>query len=1600
MEGFRFEWKISKNNLVEIISHDQIKTRTEKRAEIEKKFQSDIINLKGINTGKISLSAELIEESLKGIKTKDRNLHIIQPFKIFPEEPLYILHNNNFQFELILSQNHIYNQELNYIDKNYNNKDSINNLDIRFNSKSHLKFVEKYNQRYYNWETKNNNCGRIEGFGFFTSVSRNCSTKVIAIDERIDAFNKEENTVFVVEPTSLELGIYILNLNELNKVSNIEYDGEIKNINEEIILNYDQFLSNTNSYKFNRDWKLIAGNYYLIKNFLMYERHPIYFNNNIIQFTLNLNEFKSYIKIIKCMEENKICLIYAQNANAYEESDINKTQSKVLKLQDKMLNSRVPYTIEGKNVKEYSVAKNIQIFDKLRIINFNQNKFYLPYLGYKMVTNSKSELETILLEQELRLLVTGGTLKYRYSSNDRSIIDIRSGILYGRNIGTTVVTVYDDEIEGNYDSLDIEVKEIYDINYFEERQEILIEKPFLIAPIPSFSTGLIKKIVDIPLIFTNCTNANLEANISFDSRDIKKLDFNEILADNSYGKYFYDSFNLNIFENPRKPLTEDYLKYLFLRKNKKITNLKIKSLELESKLKEKEKIDFIDYLKYANFGVCKLFSFKSEKEGMIKMGFISNIENQEGKSQKILSSIITRIYSYKPLVLIDPTISDSLTTGIYTRTFFHLSNLKLTNFLILAPGSGVFIKLNGGVEKWSDYIIEYQENQYVIDRKNNNTASIDFFKNKFSNKGKDKEFYYECESKSKYNEYENNDYEISITIQNKPDKTLINPAKTSIPIIIGCQEPKYLSLFFLGLGFSDYIFDKKLDDFSSTNKTSIFTDTNLNLVNNKEIEDVNVVPQKKNIRYFEQKATFDGLRIYSFDQNKRLFHNFTSYKGNFEFKKLDNLYKSEISDSNLVKIYSENDLSNLLENFKNFDLKDNIESRPKELKDFLVKTPNLEKLYKLDISSQNKEFIYQSIYFYNLIQKFELTYKLINNISQSAIVEVIDIPFFSPNNCTIYMIENNFIYIDILHGSGDFEFSVNNKELANFEDSPFDKKIKITALKPGVFTISMKDKKIGIEHKSVAIIYISAIKRIELIGGGLLMVNDTSQIEMKVYNEFNHVFSIEQVKKMNLVIDKSSFDKNGIIIKSSEIDYNNNLEESIKKENLISFYEIESAFDTKDNDYNLIKISKFFYIKGITPNLYSISVIQDNTQKGELNNENILRSNYVKLEVFKRLDIYPSSLLLIPGSEYTLNIKGGPSNEKIIVKKFEIIDNKIASVGLTEPRVHAFKIGETILKITISIKEEDIISNEVVTESPINNKREIIIATKNVPIRIDFPESVEIVGTYNRKIYTKSTIRLFAALKKGKETFTYADGPVKFNWFVDNSLIANLKFYQKDTINNCSNSKYSDNFKTCNLDKENSGLIKYHNSIGTFLKTYKQGISEVKLNVDIIYPEPYAQRKPNQFSHAEKILIDDNIFVDIAEFYDKDPNKSGLYLVPYNIDHELVTNKNKDELKYSLVSQHCKSKDPLINLRENGKITTYDRRGLAYVMIEKKEIDNKPFMPLVLPIYVVEFYSLFVERSYQIIDTEIGQSITLKVLLQHEYGLLFAESKINNNKEN
>lgn len=84
----------------------------------------------------------------------------------------------------------------------------------------------------------------------------------------------------------------------------------------------------------------------------------------------------------------------------------------------------------------------------------------------------------------------------------------------------------------------------------------------------------------------------------------------------------------------------------------------------------------------------------------------------------------------------------------------------------------------------------------------------------------------------------------------------------------------------------------------------------------------------------------------------------------------------------------------------------------------------------------------------------------------------------------------------------------------------------------------------------------------------------------------------------------------------------------------------------------------------------------------------------------------------------------------------------------------------------------------------------------------------------------------------------------------------------------------------------------------------------------------------------------------------------------------------------------------MIKLSSNGRVETSNKLGMSFVSIDKREKDDYPITPVVLPIYVTEFYSVFVDKSYSLLDMEIGQRITLKIMIQHEYGLMFAESNM------
>ena len=57
-------------------------------------------------------------------------------------------------------------------------------------------------------------------------------------------------------------------------------------------------------------------------------------------------------------------------------------------------------------------------------------------------------------------------------------------------------------------------------------------------------------------------------------------------------------------------------------------------------------------------------------------------------------------------------------------------------------------------------------------------------------------------------------------------------------------------------------------------------------------------------------------------------------------------------------------------------------------------------------------------------------------------------------------------------------------------------------------------------------------------------------------------------------------------------------------------------------------------------------------------------------------------------------------------------------------------------------------------------------------------------------------------------------------------------------------------------------------------------------------------------------------------------------------------------------------------MTDNGRITSYFRNGLAYISIS--QLNNKDNnVPVILPILVSEFYSIFIEKTHTIISKRI-----------------------------
>ena len=1399
LEGWKFHWNIKKGHSSAQFTklNENGKLEIGKiREEIEKNAQSDIMLIKGIQTGKITVHVEIIEDKLKDlISPVERDLYIIEPFKIIPENELYILPNTNYNLNLIYT-----------------------------NSKNIIKSSE---QRYFQWSVNDENCGTIKDFGKFKSGKIVCDVIITAKDKRLEMYDTDQKVIHVVFPNSLEMGYLEINEGDKNIFDKVKIENDFLN------------------FTINPVFKLVESKSYIFKNFLMYDDKPIYYDINKIKFNFDLQNIHPFI------QKNKPQFKYNQELALLTTNKITDDQS-------------IQSSAEVEKGYNFISRKTVIIYERVRIKKFKMPFFTLPYLDSNWAG------------QELYLQVTGGMGKYDYTTSDPKVVNIiDDNCLLSKEKGIARIVVKDSEINSNFDEIDIHVVDINTFNYMEERQEVLVGERFEVTPIALQNTE--KEFYNkyhVKNIFTNCTNLNLMYDKS--NKDIVKDETNRMSINNYYKVRYYINNN-----------------YEAIKEKMNIFNVK-------------NQTDEFDYFDYANYGICGNDAFVGKTEGLLKLLY----KTTATINKNIISSYNpARIFIYQEAKL-ENILSDNFTEYLISK--INLNNPDVDKNYLIAPHSELNLKVNGGIEPWSDHTKDYQEEIFFFDKKKNEVSVDKIYKEmKFKSDG-NKNINTLCMKAG-------SEHDFMIKIHNKKDSTLLRPGISKIYFHLSCKNPDHLSLFLLSQTYTLI----EANDFSLN---EIFND-----------------PQKKGIEYFIKKNSTDILRIYGFDSNKIIFVNMTNTRGSWDKNYKDSKY------FDIIK------------------------------KDLVKKSPNSyikdKNIISYIYSDNNQEFIQDYVKFNDYASTFNLRHKLVNKVEHFCTIHMIDLPEMYPENATVYLREDNIFPLNVIKGSGDFNIELSDDSLASFNYDRNNRKIYLKPLKQGILIIKVKDNQLGksYNYEIKSKIYISDVKKILLYGGGLLMNNKSTQLGIEIYDNFDNIFPEDQSKLINLQLNETI---DGLDITFSE-----------------------------NNSY----INATGHLQGLYP-----IILRDMSSD--------ILSNIAKIEVFDKLEVYPPYLLLVPGSSYTLSIIGGPQNKENVIIKYEIRDEKIANVTENYPEVYAKTYGETILKITLLYKYDYSKFFNINDDKKIINRTDVL-CIENVSVRVDFPDSVEILGGQdNRKIYAKSTIRLLAGLKKKNELFTYGIGPFKFNWSVDNKIVGKIRYFIKKTLNDknelkcegdsCKLSNKNNN-NDDNLDKLNdldqncdeckTSLISTtedHNpssSIGVFLYTFEEGMLTVSVTASISYPSPYKMHRPYEFKTSIKLNINDEVYVNLPVFYGNSEKKTGLYLIPFSVDHELHTNKDSQQ-SYSIIRQYdihdIKNQNAkIISLTDSGRVTSYNREGVAYVSItqlnNKENINNQ--VPVTLPIFVSNFHNIFIEKTHTIIDMEVSQELILKVILQHYHGLLFAE---------
>ncbi len=428
VEGLRFEWKIETNQhaLKIITSKEANYENTAARLDMEnRRYQTDLILVRGVQTGVVEVSARLLEKDHDVVKKARIALFVIEPFFLIPDKPIYLLTHSEFVYRIA---------------KGKRQAKGRTGLPSRFAE------VPLPSKQYHFIPGDKKLLSTKENGAVYTLDTP--GEVVVRVEDTTLTNNTVEGLIYVVEPEAVELSIRDVTAFADNKAAL-----------EALVQQADMCEHTIDDAPGLNNWNLVVNHVYLVTSCVADA------SKNFISLTPNIAFDVSY----------QDSLFKYVTGNTQKSAVIFKTVEPSLK----SVKVRSVLAIQGQPKYTAFAEKYARIFPQVKI-NHPTPTVLLPYLARTRLQKAASAPEP----QMWTLEAVGGSGAYKWDSENPAIAALTSqGIVYGLKLGTTQAVVYDALNRLNNASIGVEVERVDRVAWLEEKMELRTESRELMSAI-------------------------------------------------------------------------------------------------------------------------------------------------------------------------------------------------------------------------------------------------------------------------------------------------------------------------------------------------------------------------------------------------------------------------------------------------------------------------------------------------------------------------------------------------------------------------------------------------------------------------------------------------------------------------------------------------------------------------------------------------------------------------------------------------------------------------------------------------------------------------------------------------------------------------------------------------------------------------------------------------------------------------------------------------------------------------------------------------------------------------------------------------------------